>query len=360
MATYATAEKFFFQPHLIIKSTDCSSLQTRQCGGKEIQLQVEEVDVDRRSAVEVGNNVRQLRKLLREQTNLPIRSLQVRKDLKEQATNGTAQANNQHETVAADDALGGEHLPDVVKDSDVQHVDNSKQSKLSIRENSMPLDKVTTTKTQSNGLFTTMSRRQHTYSSNPNLGCHKQIKRSHTLGLGEKNSWKVRSVPTQLNLVAMSANGNPQGEGHLPEMKNIDVFTDDMCLSDSYVYARQASGGEKKKQPSPIQEDQDEEDALRLESESMQDQVEREVKSNWLLDEELKNARKLFERREQALKIVLPDEDAMEVIEQRMSEIRHMSKPRRDERHVLDRMPSPLRDSVVVSSVVFKSKFRIF
>ena len=83
--------------------------------------------------------------------------------------------------------------------------------------------------------------------------------------------------------------------------------------------------------------------------------AEADLKHSWLLDEQTKEQWKKFEERKRALTIVIADEDPIAAIEQRLEEVRMMSKPRKDMRHVLERLPEEQKDSILVSIFIFSS-----
>ena len=80
--------------------------------------------------------------------------------------------------------------------------------------------------------------------------------------------------------------------------------------------------------------------------------AEADLKHSWLLDEQTKEQWKKFEERKRALTIVIADEDPIAAIEQRLEEVRMMSKPRKDMRHVLERLPEEQKDSILVSILI--------
>ena len=83
--------------------------------------------------------------------------------------------------------------------------------------------------------------------------------------------------------------------------------------------------------------------------------AEADLKHSWLLDEQTKEQWKKFEERKRALTIVIVDEDPIAAIEQRLEEVRMMSKPRKDMRHVLERLPEEQKDSILVSILILSS-----
>ena len=83
--------------------------------------------------------------------------------------------------------------------------------------------------------------------------------------------------------------------------------------------------------------------------------AEADLKHSWLLDEQTKEQWKKFEERKRALTIVIADEDPIAAIEQRLEEVRMMSKPRKDMRHVLERLPEEQKDSILVSILILSS-----
>ncbi|ELT93381.1 hypothetical protein CAPTEDRAFT_212926 [Capitella teleta] len=75
--------------------------------------------------------------------------------------------------------------------------------------------------------------------------------------------------------------------------------------------------------------------------------AEEEIKHNWLLESEKTILMKKFSRRKHQLTICVPDEDPMVSISKRMEEIQMMTKPRRDERYVLDRI-DPVKSEIIL------------
>ena len=82
--------------------------------------------------------------------------------------------------------------------------------------------------------------------------------------------------------------------------------------------------------------------------------AEEEVKHNWLLEEENKIRMKRFENRKNRLMIHISDDDTVDAIDDRLEELRMMAKPRKDERHVLDRLSKDQRERILVSSKIYQ------
>ena len=80
-------------------------------------------------------------------------------------------------------------------------------------------------------------------------------------------------------------------------------------------------------------------------------EAEADLQHSWLLDEQTKEQWRKFEERKRLLTIVVSDEDPMSDIEQRLEEVKMMSKPRKDMRYVLDRLPADMKDKITVSIV---------
>ena len=79
-------------------------------------------------------------------------------------------------------------------------------------------------------------------------------------------------------------------------------------------------------------------------------EAETDLKHSWLLDEQTRELWAKFEERKRALTIVISDEDPMSAIEQRLEEVKMMSKPRKDMRHVLERLPKDQKENILVST----------
>ena len=84
--------------------------------------------------------------------------------------------------------------------------------------------------------------------------------------------------------------------------------------------------------------------------------AEADLKHSWLLDEQTRELWKKFEERKRALTIVISDEDPMTAIEQRLEEVKMMSKPRKDMRHVLERLADSQKENIIVSLLIIKSQ----
>ncbi len=78
--------------------------------------------------------------------------------------------------------------------------------------------------------------------------------------------------------------------------------------------------------------------------------AEADMKHSWLLEEQNRELWKKFEERKRQLAIVIADENPLQEIEQRLEEVRLMSKPRKDPRHVLERLPEDQRNNIMVST----------
>ncbi len=76
--------------------------------------------------------------------------------------------------------------------------------------------------------------------------------------------------------------------------------------------------------------------------------AEADLKHSWLLEEQNRELWKKFEERKRQLTIAVTDENSLSVIEKRMEELRQMSKPRKDTRHVLDRLAETQKQTVLV------------
>ncbi len=77
--------------------------------------------------------------------------------------------------------------------------------------------------------------------------------------------------------------------------------------------------------------------------------AEDEVKHNWILQDEAKLRQRRVDNRTSRFLLSVPDEDPLVAIESRMDEVRRMSKPRRDERYVLDRIDPEQKEKILVS-----------
>ena len=72
------------------------------------------------------------------------------------------------------------------------------------------------------------------------------------------------------------------------------------------------------------------------------------VTTNWILQDDLRRRAVQFARRLTALHIAVPDESGVAAIERRLAEVRRMARPRRDERHVLERISEEQRRRIEV------------
>lgn len=77
-----------------------------------------------------------------------------------------------------------------------------------------------------------------------------------------------------------------------------------------------------------------------------------EMEHNWLLHEDLQRKREEFNTQSKKLRVSLPEEDPVEMMENRMDEIRSMMRPKAELGHFIDKIDPEQRAKIMVSIFV--------